>query len=72
LVVVLIWFGLREPPVTKPPREKLHLTLAPFDRSFRVFLAALVVFNLGNSTDAFLLLRAEELGVRKMHLCCWS
>lgn len=73
LVVVLIWFGLREPPVTRPPHEKLHLTLSPFDNNFRIFLVALVVFNLGNSTDAFLLLRAEELGVPKMHLpLLWS
>ncbi len=73
LVVVLIFFGLREPPVTGPPREKLHLTLSPFDNNFRMFLMALVVFSLGNSTDAFLLLRAEELGVPKMQLpLLWS
>jgi MFS family permease len=66
LVVVLIYFGLREPPVTGPPREKLHLTLAPFDRNFRLFLVALVVFNLGNSSDSFLLLRAEKLGIPKL------
>lgn len=63
LVVVLLVFGLHEPTKTEQPAERLKLTLQPFDRSFRVYLFALVVFTLGNSSDAFLLVRAEELGV---------
>jgi len=54
---------LRETPPTQPPQEQIHLTLQPFDRNFRRFLLALVVFTLGNSSDAFLLVRAGELGV---------
>ena len=38
-------------------------SLAPFDRRFRLYLAAVLVFSLGNSSDAFLLVRASELGV---------
>jgi len=34
-----------------------------FDANFVRYLLALVVFTLGNSSDAFLLVRAEELGV---------
>lgn len=63
LVVVLLIFGLRETPATEPPKERLQLTLKPFDRNFRLYLLALVVFTLGNSSDAFLLVRAGELGV---------
>jgi MFS family permease len=63
LVVVLIVLGLRETPATEPPRLRLRLTLQPFDRNFRLFLVALAVFALGNSSDAFLLVRAGELGV---------
>ena len=63
LVVALLMLGLREAPATGPPREPLHLTLRPFDRNFRRFLLALVIFTLGNSSDAFLLVRAGELGV---------
>src|SRR5206468_3583034 len=44
-------------------RERVSLTLAPFGRDFRLLLLALVVFTLGNSSDAFLLVRAGELGV---------
>ena len=39
------------------------MTLRPFGRGFRIYLVALVVFTLGNSSDAFLLVRAGELGV---------
>jgi MFS family permease len=63
LVVVLLFFGLRETPATEPPQQRLRLTLQPFDRSFRLYLLALSVFTLGNSSDAFLLVRAGELGV---------
>ena len=54
---------MHETSPTEPPAQKLQLTLEPFDRNFRVYLLALVVFTLGNSSDAFLLVRAEELGV---------
>lgn len=63
-VVALVVLGLREK--KGKPREKVepfHLTLAPFDASFRRYLLALAIFTLGNSNDAFLLLRAAELGV---------
>lgn len=63
LVVGLLVVGLKETPPTEPPEERLHLTLKPFDRNFRLYLLALVVFTLGNSSDAFLLVRAGELGV---------
>jgi MFS family permease len=63
LVVALLLLGLREPPAHKSSRQPLRLTLRPFDRNFRLYLLSLVVFTLGNSSDAFLLVRAGELGV---------
>jgi MFS family permease len=63
LVVVLLVFGVREAPEAEPPQKRLRLTLQPFDRSFRFYLIALVVFTLGNASDAFLLVRAGEIGV---------
>jgi MFS family permease len=63
LVVLLLWLGLREPARATPAKPRLTLTLRPFDRRFRIYLAALVVFTLANSSDAFLLLRASKLGV---------
>ncbi len=41
---------------------KLSLSLKPFDRRFKLFLLAILVFTLGNSSDAFLLLRARQSG----------
>jgi MFS family permease len=63
VVVGLLSAGLREAPATEPPPETVRLTLQPFDRRFRLYLLSLVVFTLGNSSDAFLLVRAGELGV---------
>jgi MFS family permease len=63
LVVLLLVFGLRE---TKEVSQKEHrspLRFAHFDRNFWLYLVALVVFTLGNASDAFLLVRAGELGV---------
>ena len=40
----------------------------PLDGSFRLYLVALLVFTLGNSSDAFLLVRARELGLKESQL----
>ena len=39
------------------------LTLKPFDKNFKLFLPIVILFTLGNSSDAFLILRAKDLGV---------
>jgi MFS family permease len=63
LVVLLVLLGLREQKIATRAGKEFRFSLQPFDRNFRVYLVALVVFTLGNSSDAFLLLRAGELGV---------
>lgn len=68
LVVILLVFGLRERSKPEPQEEHSQLTLKPFDRNFRLYLLALIVFTLGNCSDAFLLVRAGELGVTPMLL----
>src|SRR5947207_1163890 len=67
-VVALLLFGLREVPAKQQPSEKLKLTLKPFGWHFRIYLAELFIFTLGNSSDAFLLLRAQEQGVSQAYL----
>ncbi len=64
-VVLLVVFGLREPPLETQAGKEFHLTLKPFGRNFRIYLLAIVIFTLGNSSDAFLLVRVNELGVSK-------
>jgi MFS family permease len=63
VVAALVIFGLREAPAARSTSARLHLSLAPFGRDFRLYLVALVIHTLGNSSDAFLLVRAGELGV---------
>ena len=63
LVLIVLITQLHEPHETARPKEKLHLTLKPFDRNFKLYLLTLVLFTLGNSSDTFLLVRAGELGV---------
>ena len=46
--------------VSTKPRSRASVTLP---RSLKLYLAILLLFSLGNSSDAFLLLRARELGI---------
>jgi MFS family permease len=63
LVVALLIIGLRETETRTPSKKPLVLTLRPLGRKFRWYLIALGIFTLGNSSDAFLLVRAGELDV---------
>ncbi len=60
-VVALIALARERPPGVRgePPRLSLH----GFDAPFRRFLFLVVLFTLGNSADAFLILRAQERGL---------
>jgi MFS family permease len=65
VVAILVW-KLREPPRTQNDlndKPIFAFSLAPFSWGFRLYLLALAVYTLGNSSDAFLLVRASELGV---------
>ncbi|HUY92835.1 MAG TPA: MFS transporter [Pirellulales bacterium] len=63
LVVALAALGLKEQPQHVPAGRRLDLSLRQYPRSFKVYLFALLIFTLGNSSDMFLLVRAKELGV---------
>ena len=56
----------RETPVPKDRRQAPRLSLAGFDGRFRTFLFIVVLFTLGNSSDAFLVLRAQAAGLPVM------
>lgn len=70
-VLVVLWWGVREAKHVNAPEPAAKVvegrsagwSLAAFSPRFRWFLLALVLFALGGSSDAFLLRRAEELGV---------
>jgi len=46
----------------------LHKTSGSFDTRFKVFLAIMVVFTLGNSSDFFVILRAQNLEAPLIHV----
>ncbi len=69
-VVLLLW-RLREPVAVSHSSStaKASPGAAPaHDGNFRRYLVALAIFTLGNSSDAFLLVRANELGVPDLWL----
>ncbi|MFQ6014498.1 MAG: MFS transporter [Anaerolineae bacterium] len=64
IAVALVAILVRE----KGPRDRIaaelpRLSLKPFNRQFKLFLLAVLFFTLGNSSDAFLILRAQNAGV---------
>lgn len=63
LAVLVLTFGARETPIPKEKRAAPQFTLAPFDARFKFFLFIVVLFTLGNSSDAFLVLRAQSVGL---------
>jgi MFS family permease len=86
-VLAVLVFGVREEREEAKPRHShsepvgdntgapvsFQWSLRAFDSRFRWLLLALAIFTLGNSSDAFLLLRAEELGIPVAYLpLLWS
>jgi MFS family permease len=64
LAVITVITAVREPPPAPVPRAEARVQLATdLGGRFWAVLGVLFVFTLGNSTDAFLLLRATEVGV---------
>ena len=62
LAVLALAFGARDVAVTQK-QERPRITFKGLGRPFLIFLFIVGVFDLGNSSDAFLVLRAQSLGV---------
>jgi MFS family permease len=63
LCVAVLLATVREVTAEGPPTRLPLLTLRPYDGRFKGFLCIVGLFTLGNSSDAFLLLRARQAGV---------
>lgn len=66
LVLAVLLFALKEPPLPRAESSTARKQLAPWSAlgpDYRRLLLAVLVFTLGNSTDAFLLLRLNQAGV---------
>ena len=60
LAVLTIVFFVKEQKSAVSQVSRLKLSLKDFDVNFRRYLLVMVLFTLGNSSDAFLLFRVEE------------
>jgi len=65
----IIVFFVKEPKrIVEPAADPIRFSLSQFDGNFKRLLLIVALFTLSNSTDAFLLLRAEQSGVSPTHL----
>ncbi|NWF55261.1 MAG: MFS transporter [Syntrophaceae bacterium] len=70
IALIFLIFGVQEKKASPAATSSspLRLTRGPFDRRFKTFLLAIILFSLGNSSDAFLLLKAKDAGISVPHL----
>jgi MFS family permease len=59
--VMVLW--VRERPATVTTSEKIDIGLRQFPRGYRRYLLVIALFGLGNSSNAFLILRTQDIGV---------
>jgi MFS family permease len=63
LSLLALVFGVRETPTPAAAPSARPETSAPLPPALKRYLVVLALFTLGNSSDAFLLLRAQEAGI---------
>lgn len=63
LAVLILLFFLKERARKNSPEERPTITFTSLSKEFKTFTIICTIFALGNSSDAFLLLRAQSLGV---------
>ena len=62
-VLLIIFFITEKKKVSLPHSDRPKLTLKHFDWRFKFFVVIAAVFAIGNSSDVFLILRAQQVGV---------
>jgi len=62
-VLVIIFFITEKKKISIPHSERPKLTLKHFDWKFKFFVAIATLFAIGNSSDVFLILRAQQIGI---------
>ena len=63
LAVIVLALGARDVTVTGQESKTTRLNFEGMDARFKFFLLAVVLFTLGNSSDSFIVLRAQERGL---------
>jgi MFS family permease len=70
IAVFLIVFFVKQTRASRAEREAANHIPRPkvLDKRFVIFLTVMTLFNLGNSADAFLILRANNVGISLFHV----
>jgi MFS family permease len=68
LGVIVLALGAREVVTSHSSREGRRFKFSGLDRKFWAFLVVVVIFTLGNSADAFIILRAQERGLNVLQV----
>ncbi|MBU4312610.1 MAG: MFS transporter [Candidatus Omnitrophica bacterium] len=63
-VVIIVFFLKEKLRIQDPTKQIKYISLKHLGRDFKLFVLVLAIFTLGNSSDAFLILRARDLGVK--------
>jgi MFS family permease len=67
LAVLVLALGARDVQAEKKPAMPAF-SLKGMDRRFKLFLIVIILFTLGNSSDAFIILRAQERGLNVLQV----
>lgn len=62
-VLIILFLVKEKKPKIVSAQEPIKLRLSIFDKNFKKYLLVVFIFTLGNSSDAFLLLRAKDAGI---------
>lgn len=62
-VFIILFLVKEKKPENVCAKEQVKLRLGIFDKNFKAYLLVVLIFTLGNSSDAFLLLRAKDAGI---------
>jgi len=63
LAIIVLAIGAKEVKVARSSTDLPRITLRGLDKRFRFYLVIMILFTLGNSSDAFLILRAQNVGL---------
>lgn len=63
LAVITVVLFVKDKKVTLPKKGPVKLSLKPFGRRFKRYIVVNVLFTLGNFSYAFLILRAQDIGM---------
>jgi len=68
LGVIVLAFGAREVVSSRTAKDDRSFKFSGLDHKFWLFLGVVVIFTLGNSADAFIILRAQERGLNVLQI----